>query len=202
MEFDYGSQLQPLLSAFEAYLIANTPAAVSNLKVAEPAYAVFLWYDDSSTLPSQICPTFGVGTASLKQACADEFEDDQESFTNCIWRPNQEMEDEVHTGTFNHPRLASQCQEVYRLMWAANTTGQPLPQREDAELLRPFRSMMHRVALQLNDFDWQKVLPITDDFVVVTVDLIGYWLLEDMGASIPPAKLTVLKKRHLFPDAS
>jgi hypothetical protein len=152
-------------------------------------------------LPTQICPTLGVGTASLRKACAEEFEDDPDSFTNCIWRPNQEREDELVFGGFTDPSLASKCQEAYRLMWAANTTGKPLPEREDAELLRPFRSMMHRVAAQLNDFAWGKTLPTTDDFVVVAVDLIGYWLLEDMAASIPPTKRELLRKRRLFPEA-
>jgi hypothetical protein len=200
--FDYGSRLLPLLADIEGYLIANTPAAIANLKVAEPAYAVFLWYDDSSTLPTQICPTLGVGAASLRMACGEEFEDDLDSFNNCIWRPNQEREDELIYGGFRDPGLASKCQEAYRLMWAANTTGKPLPAREDAELLRPFRSTMHRVASRLNDLDWAKTLVTTDDFVVAAVDRIGYWLLEDMAASIPPTKREVLRKRHLFPEAN
>jgi hypothetical protein len=202
VKFDYGSRLLALLADIEGYLIANTPTAIASLKVAEPAYAVFLWYDDSSTLPTQICPTFGVGTTSLRNACAQEFEDDQDSFTNCIWRPNQEMDDELVEGRFTDPTLASKCQDAYRLMWSANTTGTPLPAREDAELLRPFRSMMHRAALRLNDFDWGKMLPTTDEFVVVAVDRIGYWLLEDMAASIPPPKRTVLRKRRMFPEAN
>jgi hypothetical protein len=202
VKFDYGSRLLGLLADIEGYLIANTPTAIANLKVAEPAYAVFLWYDDSSTLPAQICPTFGVGTASLRNACAEEFEDDQDSFTNCIWRPNQEMDDELIEGRFKDPTLASKCQDAYRLMWSANTTGKPLPAREDAELLRPFRSMMHRAALRLNDIDWDKKLPTTDDFVVVAVDRIGYWLLEDMAASISPPKRTVLQKHRMFPEAN
>ncbi len=202
MTFDYDSRLLPLLADVEGYLIANTPLAIANLNVAEPAYAVFLWYDDSSTLPAHICPTLGVGTTSLRKACAEEFEDDQDSFTNCIWRPNQEREDDLVCGAFPDPDLARKCQEAYRLMWAANTKGKPLPAREDAELLRPFRSTMHRVASRLNDFDWGKTLPTTDDFVVAAVDRIGYWLLEDMALGIPPTKREVLRKRRLFPEAS
>jgi hypothetical protein len=202
VNFDYGSRLLPLLADIEGYLVANTPPVIANLKVTEAAYAVFLWYDDSSTLPAHIGPTLGVGTTSLRKACAEEFEDDHDSFTDCIWRPNQVMEDELVCGGFADPSLASKCQEAYRLMWAANTMGKPLPAREDAELLRPFRSMMHRVASRLNDFDWGKTLPTTDDFVVAAVDRIGYWLLEDMVASIPPPKRTVLEKRRLFPEAN
>lgn len=202
MKFDYGSRLPPLLADIESYLIANTPAVLANLKVAESAYAVFLWYDDSSTLPAHICPTLGVGTTSLKKACAEEAEDGPESFIDCIWRPNQVLEDEIICAGFPDTSLENKCQEAYRLMWAANTTGKPLPEREDAELLRPFRSMMHRVASQLNDFDWGKTFPITDDFVVTAADRIGYWLVEDMGSSIPLTKCEVLRERGLFPGVN
>jgi hypothetical protein len=202
VKFDYDPRLLALLADIEGYLIANTPTAIANLKVAEPAYTVFLWYDDSSTRPTQICPSFGVGTTSLRNACAEEFEDDPDSFTNCIWRPNQEMDDELVEGRFKDPTLASRCQDAYRLMWPANTTGNPLAAREDAELLRPFRAMMHRAASRLNEFEWGKTLPTTDDFVVVAVDRIGYWLLEDMAASIPPPKRTVLRERRMFPQAN
>jgi hypothetical protein len=202
VKFDYGSRLPALLADIESYLIANTPTAIASLKVAEPAYAVFLWYDDSSTLPTDICPTFGVGTASLRNACAEAFEDEQSLFTNCIWRPNQEMDDELVEGRFQDPALAIKCQDAYRLMWSANTTGQPLPAREDAELLRPFRSMMHRAASRLNDFDWSEMLPTMDGFVVVAIDRIGYWLIDDMAASIPPAKRRVLEERRMFPEAN
>jgi hypothetical protein len=198
VKFDYSARLRPLLVDIEGYLMANTPAAIANLKVAELAYAVFLWYDDSSTLPTHICPTLGVGTTSLRKACTEEFQDDPDSLTNCIWRPNQEREDELVFGAFKDPNLASNCQEAYRLMWAA--TEKPLPAREDAELLRPFRSMMHRVASRLNDLDWSTTLPTTDDFVVAAIDRIGYWLFEDMALSIPPAKREMLRKRHLLPE--
>jgi hypothetical protein len=199
VKFEYASRLLPLLREIEGYLIANTPAVIANLKVTDPAYAVFLWYDDSSTLPAHICPSLAVATTSLRKACADEFEGDEESFTDCLWRPNQVMEDELVYGRFADPSLANKCQEAYRLMWAANTTGKPLPAREDAELLRLFRSTMHRVATRLNDFDWGKTLPTTDDFVVAAVDRIGYWLIEDMASSIPPTKRKVLRNRGLLP---
>ena len=200
MTFDYDSRLLPLLADIEGDLTASISAAIADLKVAEPAYALFLWYDDSSTWEPHICPNLGVGTTSLREACAEEFEDDRDSFLNCIWRPNQEREDELVFAGFEEPSLASRCQEAYRLMWAA--TEVPLPEHEDAELLRPFRAMMHRVALRLNEFDWSKTLPTTDDFVVTAVDKIGYWLLEDMVASIPLAKRKVLQKRRLFPEAN
>lgn len=203
MKFDYDPELPPLLAEIESFLAANAPAAIGRLKVAEPAYAAFLWYDDSSTLPSQICPTFGVGTTSLKKACAEQSADYRDGFIDCLWRPNQVLEEKLVTGGFEDQSLSRNCQKAYRLMWAANTTGKPLSElEEEAELLGPFRSMMHWVALRLNDLDWSKILPTTNDFVVTTGDYIGYWLLEDMAASIPPMKFELLRKRRLLPEAN
>lgn len=199
VKFNYSPELPDILAIIEDYLVTQTPNTVANLKVSEPAYAVFLWYDDSSTLPTMICPTLGVGTTSLKNACSKEYGDDQESFLDCIWRPNQMMDDEVVTGRFKERKtLAAHCQQAYWLMWAANTTGKPLPAQEDAELLLPFRSMMHRVALRLNELSWDGFLTPTDDFVVLAVDAIGYWQPADMDASIPAAKRKLLHKRRLL----
>jgi hypothetical protein len=195
--FDYSPALADLLATVEADLVAQTPKAIARRKVSEPAYAVFLWYDDSSTLPTMIGPELGVGTASLRAACAEEY-DDRESFLNCVWRPNQEMEDEVVRVRFKDKSLAARCQQASRLMWAANTTGKPLPEAEDAELLSPFRSMMHGVALRLNELDWEGILTPTDDFVVLAADAVGYWVPADMAASIPAAKRELLRRHRLL----
>jgi hypothetical protein len=202
MQFTYAPELDPLLAEIEEYLVTHTPDAVAGLKVTEPAYAVFLWYDDSSTLPIQICPDFGVGTEAVRAACAEEYEGDRPSINDCVWRPMQEMEDEVADGRFNDKAFATRCQQAYKLMWAANTTGKPLDEKGDAVLLLPFRTMMHRVARRLNAIDWSGIVKPTDDYVVVATERIGYWLVEDMAASIPAEKLALLKKRRRFPSAN
>jgi hypothetical protein len=196
--FNYSPDLAGLLVTIEEELVARTPEVIAGLKLSEPAYAVFLWYDDSSTLPTMICPELGVGTMSLHGACAAEYDDDRDAFLNCIWRPNQEMDDAVVKARFKDQSLAARCQQAYRLMWAANTTDQPLPEAEDAELLLPFRSMMHRVALRLNDRNWEGILTPTDEFVVLAADTIGYWLPADMAASLPASKRELLRRRQLL----
>ena len=82
-------------------------------------------------------------------------------------------------------------------MLAANQTGLPL--EDEGELLRPFRSMMHRVANRLNGLDWPGSLKTVKEFVVVAADRVGYWLTEDMRASLPPAKLKSLQRMGLLP---
>lgn len=63
----------------------------------------------------------------------------------------------------------------------------------------PFRAALHDAARELNALDWSGVLPHSDDFVVLAADYIGYWLEEDMAASIPEGRLAVLKSRGLLP---
>jgi len=60
--------------------------------------------------------------------------------------------------------------------------------------------MVHRVASELKDFDWGRTLPTTDDFIVLAVDRIGYWLLEDMVSGIPQAKREKLQNARLAPQ--
>lgn len=67
-------------------------------------------------------------------------------------------------------------------------------------LSNPIRTMVHRVASELKDFDWGRTLPTTDDFIVLAVDRIGYWLLEDMVSGIPQAKREKLQNARLAPQ--
>lgn len=50
---------------------------------------------------------------------------------------------------------------------------------KELEALAPFREMMHRVGDSLRKIDWKKVMPVTDDFVVIVSDYVGYRLAED-----------------------
>ncbi len=59
MQFLYDPRLDGLLSSIEATLIAEIPPAVRRLAVAEPAYSLFLWYNDSAS--TDFTPRFGVG---------------------------------------------------------------------------------------------------------------------------------------------
>jgi hypothetical protein len=129
-----------------------------------------------------------------RQRCAD-----RRSANDCIWRPQQVVPELVKRGRIKDAGLVSQCNEAYRLMLAANQTGEPLD--DEGEILRPFRSTMHRVAVRLNQHSWEGLLATTDDFVVVAADTIGYWLAEDLQASVPGPKVSLLRQRGLWIDA-
>jgi hypothetical protein len=194
MRFTYDKKLPALLDEIEEFLVLKTPGAVAKLKVSEPAYAVFLWYDDSSTC-GDLAPDFGVGVESMRSACARSYES-RESVNDCIWRPQQVITELVPRGRFKDRAFISKCNEAYGLMLAANKTGKPL--EDEGELLRPFRSMMHRVASRLNEYEWAGPLNTVDEFVVVSVDRIGYWLAEDLKKSTPKAKFKLLQQRGLL----
>ena len=73
MRFTYAKKLPALLTDIGEFLVSNTPGAVAKLKVSEPAYAVFLWYNDSSAV-GDLAPDFGVGVESMRSACAKRYE--------------------------------------------------------------------------------------------------------------------------------
>ena len=66
-------------------------------------------------------------------------------------------------GRFRDRQFIAKCNDAYAMMLAANTSGLPL--EDEGNLLRPFRSMMHRVALGLSGYEWQAILKPTDDFL-------------------------------------
>lgn len=194
MRFIFDKKLPALLTEIEETLVAMTPKSVAKLRVSEPAYAVFLWYEDSSVC-GDFVPSFGVGVESMRVECSRR-SDNRDSVNDCIWRPQQEIAEFLPSGRFKERALIEKCNEAYDLMLAANKTGLPL--EDEGEILRPFRSMMHRVASRLNLHPWDKVLKTMEEFVVVSLDQIGYWIDEDMKKSIPEARLKLLKQRGLI----
>lgn len=86
MQFTYSSKLSSLLGPIEEYLVSNTPVALAELQLADWAYAVFLWYNDSS-IAGDLAPAFGVGTDSVRSTFIQTYS--KELSTSYIWRPQQ-----------------------------------------------------------------------------------------------------------------
>lgn len=71
--------------------------------------------------------------------------------------------------------------------------------QDELQVLIPFRKMIYRVCLSLNELDWSTILPVTEDFVVVASDWsTGCDIERDAKASVPPAKQKKLKSQGLF----
>jgi hypothetical protein len=196
MQFQYDQSLDGVLESIEAALVERVPAKVKSLAVTEPCYALFLWYFDSST--DEYSPLVGLGTHAVRDACGRQYAGDESERIDCLWRPQQTLENHrlIPQHHLNDESLREQCNRAYELMLAANTSDLPLP--DEGEILLPFRSMLWRVARRLNDIDWREILNVDDGFVVAALELTGYWLDEDLRASVPELKFARLKERGLL----
>ena len=197
MQFDYDARLDGLLSSIEATLIAELPAAIRRLSIAEPCYALFIWYEDSGV--DDFAPLFGIGTQSVLDACEVQYSSDADSRIGCIWSPQQTLEDSdlIRRHSIDKPGFSEQCNSAYSLMLAANKSELPLD--DESVILLPFRSMLYRVASKLTDADWTGILRTDDRFVVVASDCTGYWLSDDFEACVPSRKRKLLEKQGLWP---
>jgi hypothetical protein len=194
--FEYDKRLDGLLTSIEETLVAELPVAVARLEVAEPSYALFLWYCDSSMVdPSIEC---SVGTRGIQNACAQQYDDDDDSRIDCTWRPQQRIEDWqlIKRLKIQLPQLTEPCAAAYAMIFAADKS--PLPLEDEGELLLPLRKMLYRAASRLTAYDWSQVLDVDDSFVVVALEYTGYWLDRDLAACVPPGKCERLVKRGLL----
>jgi hypothetical protein len=192
------ARLSKLLTAIKTKLAASIPKAVRELKIKSPAYCLFIWYQDLSV--DEYAPVLGVAPVELRDACLSgkhkkKLANDSKT---SIWLPQQSI-DRPFPG-FPFPKhlceeVASESNECYSIL----TAGLDLPPADEGPLLMPFRAALHDVARELNLYDWTRILPRSDDFVVLAADYIGYWLQEDMAASIPGKKLAALKARGRLP---
>ena len=130
-------------------------------------------------------------------ACTAQYPSERKSRVDCIWRPQQTLEDHrlIRTHKIAAPGLRKHCRTAYALILAADPSELPLA--EEGEILAPFRTMMRRVAATLCGREWTE-LPADDAFVVVALDSIGYWLKDDLKAGIPSARRKILKQRGLL----
>ncbi len=188
--FEYDPRLNSILTEIEDYLTKQVPILISSLQVTTPAHGLILWYEDTSG--DSKAPFIGV----LDEPDANA---DPESLAFTYWCPLDEPNRNVVTTSFKDAKLDRITAEAYGLMMSANKTGRPLV--DEGEILRPFRSMTHRVALRLNGIDWQEILPVAEGFIVVAIDPQGQWLLEDLSSSLPPSAFESLSSRGLVPVA-
>jgi hypothetical protein len=194
-------RLSKLLTAIHMGLLSSVPDAVRKLDIKSPAYCLFLWYQDLSV--DEYAPELGVAPVELRDACLSGKH--REKLGNdpvaSIWLPQQSIERPFPGFPFpKHvcENVAAEANECYSIL----TAGHEYPPGVHAEgpLLMPFRAALHGVARKLNAYDWSGILPCSEDFVVLAADYIGYWLDEDMAASIPEERLTPLRSRGLLPS--
>jgi hypothetical protein len=69
---------------------------------------------------------------------------------------------------------------------------------KEFQALAPFREMMHRVGKNLQQVDWAKIMPISDHFIVLVGDYVGYWLAEDFEECVGLPKIDSLIAQGLL----
>jgi len=190
-------RLAVLLREIEATLLDTIPETILKLRIDQPAYCLFIWYYDT-TIAGDYTPQMGVGLQVLREACINAYSDGPNDY---IWRPQQTISSPFPGFPYpfvdcEGPGIAEKCNECYRLMDVIY--GSDMPLADERPMLKPFIDMICRVAQSLNRRDWRGVLASTDDFVVIGTDYIGYWLLEDIEASVPAERHVLLESRGCF----
>lgn len=189
--------LDQLLERVERELVSEVPRLVTKLNPPAPVYCLFLWYWDLSV--DEYAPLVAAATEQLREACLGGANDDRlgDPPEWCVWRPQQTI-DEPFPG---YPLPTAVCDFVAA---DANSCYDMLTQgevdlAEEEEILLPFRRMMCRVARQLNEVNWSERLQVSDDFVVVATDYIGYWLDVDFEDSLGRERLAALQRSGNLP---
>jgi hypothetical protein len=173
------SEYADLYERVRVGLVKAIPEMIRRARLGELAFAILLAYMDQNPFP----PAIAVANESYRQSRIAAVGPK----ASCdIWVPG-------HHTTFQTPELESWGEELKRdceLLNAAMSLRQP--RGEPAKLL-------NAVATELNRQRWDDVLRVTDDFVVLPVDLPALDDLDNNAqACIPAAKLKELRSRHML----
>jgi hypothetical protein len=203
-------RIDNLLLTIERNLTDWIPIGVKELEVESRAYCLFIWYQDYS---SDLTPHIGIATQKLLDAVeATHFDDPMDRF-DMIWRPQQVAELDVpgrlivedcyellaeSSGLFDSDGEDSAL-EILEPTDGDNDVDDNSELDQEFETLAPFREMMHRVGKNLKKVNWSKILPVTDDFVVVVSDYVGYWLSEDFEQCVDQPTYALLQTKNMLP---
>lgn len=161
--------LHELLCEIELRLPPRVVACVGALTLTRPIAAIAIVYDDGT--------------------CAQGFAPHLAVWTTSSWTPTPSLSlsaaslltaDEPTRIPLDDQRLEDAINAAY----ASLLDSEELEELEDDEVLRPVREVLHRVARSLNQWDWRLVSPVADDLQVFTMDRNGYYLDEDLPASL------------------
>lgn len=171
-----------MLAEIEAELVEALPAAVRKAKIKETAYGIMICYIDLTT--DKYTPFVTVLPETYRSKCVADGD------VSMIWSLPA-----IPGITCRLPEgkpLNKKCNLVYEFLSA------DWEDEDEEKVIRPFREMIYRVCLQLNELDWSPILPVTDDFTVMASDWTGYWVDADAKKSVPVAHRRMLKQKGLF----
>lgn len=197
------------MSPFDALvplLVDAIPAAVASLKPTKPICILRLYFFDTHA-PCAYLLLKSTSTDERTRVLA-------EGSTFHLWAAGEGCGDEVVTLPPDRPeegKLAAMVRLAYLFLWPSSRLllkiefhlmkVYDLLCEDEDEYMAAYREMLREVARQLNAKDWSKVCPVTDDFVVVPADgsqHFGGEDYEDLVASVPSARLALLRSRGLL----
>lgn len=178
------AQVKKNLKEIETTLIERVPELVKAKPCKGPAYAVLMCYFDLTV--DEYTPLIIVAPESLRTKHDAEIKDEM---GEPAWSPHQRLHDanlpEIY---FEDEAFSKLCNDVYE------TISDNWGDKNEEEVILPFRKVMYKVAKALNKLDWSDYLDVTNDFVVAAVDYSGHWVNEDVPASIPSRQKKMLQK--------
>lgn len=220
-------QLKTILDTIERNLTDWIPIGVKELGIKSPAYCLFLWYQDFSDdftphygiatqelldaiesthfadpmdkfemiwRPQQ-CADLDVPGRLVLDEC-DIVETEVEACYEILAKQAEIFEEDAEN--------EDESQEEDGLEDAlSDELDEDLDEDEEAiekefQALAPFREMMHRVGKNLQQVDWKNIMPVSDNFIVLVGDYVGYWLAEDFEESVSLPKIDSLMAQGLL----
>ena len=145
------ANMRTLLKRCEDHIVAAIPPVVKALRLKEPAYCVALSFDEENDL---LPPTVSVGVQSERE---NWFRTKAAEAPDYIWNPAEFKHFDVCDLAGNEA-AAEDFRMLNQLMDEEETEEQVL-------------TMLLKASRRLAAHDWGKAMPVTDDFVVYSVDL-------------------------------
>jgi hypothetical protein len=193
MQFEYDPALNEWLTVIKLAVIEGVPEVIRATPASDRPHALLLLYQDSSSESFDL--THLLVGSSIVNRCRVAYAD-HSSFVDCVWRPQQTLDDHVRAMPFGGHELNEALQSAYELMLAANKSDLPLP--DEGGLFLPVRQTLYQAARELNERNWSAAANVDPDFVVVALDFIGCWTSDDLRGCLSETKRQRLIDRGLL----
>jgi hypothetical protein len=180
-----------LLNALEELLVQSIPAVIRQANIKHELSAAMLAYcgeDITTDWPGSLL--------LLSKVVRDELvaKHGAEASTY-IWSPDEWNSREKTFDMFDAASRAK-YEQLRTSILASLSKGSDSVSSQGEKTLR---SLLHRVALRLNQANWRDAAKLTDDFVVAAVDnTLEYDYRSDVKASLPKPSFELLKRRKLI----
>ncbi len=147
-----GQTLKEVVAVLEAQLVAQIPKSVAALGLKEPAYSLVLAYDGEGN--DMLPPAIGVGLARERDEWLSSKPQDAKWL---LWNPAE----------YKHYDRGPLSLSDKKLLLLCDKANQEIAMKNKWSV---GRGLLDRVATSLRSVPWKSVMPVTDDFVVYSID--------------------------------